>query len=187
MDAKDALFFYQLLVPFVDPAQSGIEGNPRIGYYEEVAVHTNVYAMGVKNRGGTRGHLFCPVTAEELVKWDGIVARNVNKNIAECWMPSHTNGFDPVINEAMSPCCWVDIKVCLKQNMHYAEKRRTEEGYDPTQKYRLIWDVMTHNMLAIIKKGGDDVTIDETTWANASYADMHGRLKGKNVKRVGST
>ena len=104
MDAKDALFFYQLLVPFVDPIQSGIEGNPRIGYYEEVSIHTNVYAMGVKNHGGTRGHLFCPVTAEELVKWDGIVARNVNKNIAECWMPSHTNGFDPVINEAMSPC-----------------------------------------------------------------------------------
>ena len=89
-------------------------------------------------------------------------------------MPSHTNGFDPVINEAMSPHCWVDIKVCLKQNMHYAEKRRTEGRYDPTQKYRLIWDVMMHNMLAIIKKGGDDVTIDEMTWANASYADMHG-------------
>ena len=53
MEAKDALFFYQLLVPFVDPAQSGIEGDPRIGYYKEVAVHTNVYAMGVKNHGGT--------------------------------------------------------------------------------------------------------------------------------------
>ena len=53
MDAKDALFFYQLLVPLVDPAQSGIEGDPRIGYYEEIAVHTNVCAMGVKNHGGT--------------------------------------------------------------------------------------------------------------------------------------
>ena len=40
-------------------------------------------------------------------------------------------------------------------------------------------------MLAIIKKGGDDVTIDETTWANASYADVHGRLKGKKCEKGG--
>ncbi len=41
---------------------------------------------------------------------------------------------------------WLDIKGCLKQNEYFTEKKRGEEGYDPMQKYRLVWDVMTHNM-----------------------------------------
>jgi hypothetical protein len=69
----DALFFYQLLLPIVDSAMSGIDGDTRIGYYEEVARNTNMNAFGPKNRGGTRGHVFRPTTAEELLVWDGIV------------------------------------------------------------------------------------------------------------------
>jgi hypothetical protein len=33
----DALFFYQLLLPIVNPAMSGINENSHMGYYEEVA------------------------------------------------------------------------------------------------------------------------------------------------------
>ncbi len=62
-----ALFFYQLLLPIVDPSMSGIKEDRRLGYYEEVARNTNMYAFGPKNRGGTRGHVFCPTTAEELL------------------------------------------------------------------------------------------------------------------------
>ena len=51
MENCDALFFYQLLLPIVDPAHSGIKDDPRVGFYEDVATHTNVYAMGAKNRG----------------------------------------------------------------------------------------------------------------------------------------
>ena len=69
---------------------------------------------------------------------------------------------------------WIDIKACLKQNEFWTEKKRGDEGYDPTQKYRLVWDVMTFNMNQIIEKGGLDVTMDETTWPNSSYADVHG-------------
>jgi hypothetical protein len=54
----NTLFFYQLLLPIVDPAMSGIEGDTRIGYYEEVTRNTNMYAIGPKNRRGTRGHVF---------------------------------------------------------------------------------------------------------------------------------
>ena len=61
----DALFFYQLLLPIADPSMSGIKDDPRMGYYEEVASNTNVYAFGPKNRGGTHGHVFHPTTAEE--------------------------------------------------------------------------------------------------------------------------
>ncbi len=48
-----------------------------------------MYAFGVKNKGGTRGHVFCPTTTEELLVWDGIVCRNINTNIAESWMMNH--------------------------------------------------------------------------------------------------
>jgi hypothetical protein len=44
---------------------SGIDGDARMGYYEDVARNTNMYAFGVKNRGGTCRHVFCPITTEE--------------------------------------------------------------------------------------------------------------------------
>jgi hypothetical protein len=54
-----------------------------MGYYEGVVRNTNMNAFGVKNRGGTRGHVFHPTTAEELLVWDGIVCCNINTNIVE--------------------------------------------------------------------------------------------------------
>jgi hypothetical protein len=73
---------------------SGIDGDTRMGYYKDVAGSTNMYASGVKNRGGTHGHVFHPTTAEELLVWDGIVCHNINTNIAESWMMSQSNMFD---------------------------------------------------------------------------------------------
>ncbi len=67
MEQCHALFFYQMLLPIVDPAMSGIDGDTKMGYYEDVTRNTNMYAFGVKNRGGTHGHVFCPTTAEELL------------------------------------------------------------------------------------------------------------------------
>ena len=94
MEQCNALFSYQLLLPIVDPAMSGIDGDTRIGYYKDVARNTNMYAFGVKNRGGTCRHVLCPTTAEELLVWDGSVCRNINTNIAESWMMNQSNTFD---------------------------------------------------------------------------------------------
>jgi hypothetical protein len=63
--------------------------------------------------------------------------------------------------------CWLDIKA----NEYFSETKKGEAGYDPTQKYWLVWDAMTHNMIMIIKRGGKDATMDETTWPNFSWAD----------------
>ncbi len=79
---------------------------------------------------------------------------------------------------------WLDIKACLKQNEFWTEKKKTDEGYDPTQKYSLVWDVMTHNMNQLIDKGGLDLTLDETT-PNSSYADIQGRLQVKKIDKGG--
>ncbi len=80
---------------------------------------------------------------------------------------------------------WLDIKVCLKQNEFWIEKKKTDEGCDPTQKHRLVWDVMTHNMNQLIDKGGLDLTMDETTYPNLSYADIQGHLQGKKTDKKG--
>jgi hypothetical protein len=90
----DALFFYQLILPIVDPTMSGIDGDTRMGYYMEVGRNTNMDAFGVKNRGGIPGYFFCPTIAEELLVWDGIVCRNINTNIDESWMMNQSNTFD---------------------------------------------------------------------------------------------
>ncbi len=96
----------------------------RMGYYVEESVNTNMYAFGPKNRGGTRGHYFRPTTAKELLVWDGIVCRNLNTNIAECWMTNQSNTFDREIMEAMHFRRWLDIKACLKQNPFWEEKKK---------------------------------------------------------------
>jgi hypothetical protein len=44
---------------------------------------------------------------------------------------------------------------------------------------------MTHNMNQLVDKGGLDLTMDETTWPNSSYADIQGRLQGKKTDMGG--
>ena len=128
---------------------SGIEEDPGMGFYEVVARNSNLYAMGVKNRGGTRGHVFHPTNAEGLLIWDGIVCKNLNNNISKTWMMSQSNTFDKEIAEAMHFRRWLDIKACLKLNEYFTEKKQGDNGYDPTQKYRLVWDVMTPSQTLI--------------------------------------
>ncbi len=100
-------------------------------------------------------------------------------------MMNQSNTFGREIMEAMHFRRWLDIKACLKQNEFLAEKNRTDKGYDPTQKYYLVWDAMTHNMNQQIDKGGLDLTMDEKTWPNSSYADIQGCLQGKKTDKGG--
>lgn len=55
------------------------------------------------------------------------------------------------------------MKLCA----YFEEKDRKVEDYNPTQKYRLIWDVFIKNLNQFIKRAGTDVTINETTWPNS--------------------
>ncbi len=124
----DALFFYQLLLPIVDCSVSGMVGDLRMGFYEEVARCTNLYAIGIKDCGGTRGHHFTSCTADELLIWDGIVCRNQSNNIAESWMRNQSNTFDREISKAMHFRCWLDIKSCLKLNTYWTESKRGQKN-----------------------------------------------------------
>jgi hypothetical protein len=122
--------------------------------------------------------------AEELLVWDGIVTRNLADNVAESWMASQSNTYDREIDEA-NYRRWLDIKACMKLCNFYREKDRKATDYDPTEKYRLVWNTMTHNMRQVITKMGLDHTIDETTWPSASYSDMHNRVQGKKCTKGG--
>ena len=46
MVSKDALLFIQLLFPLHDPKHSEIEDDPRMDFYDDVAMYTDVYATG---------------------------------------------------------------------------------------------------------------------------------------------
>ncbi len=98
---------------------------------------------------------------------------------------NQSNTFDRKIMEAMHFRRWLNMKACLKQNEFWTERKKTAEGYDPMQKYCLVWDVMTHNMNQLIDKGDLDLTMDKTKWPNSSYTDIQGRLQGKKIDKGG--
>jgi len=131
---KDALLFVQLLFPLSDLKHSGIPNNPCQDYYEDVAKCTGVYATR-KSAHGLRKHVFRNTTAEEHVNWDGIVTRNNNKNMANCWNEEKENAYDPVIASTMSYSRWLHMKRHLQVCNPFHEKEKHEPGYEPTQKY----------------------------------------------------
>ena len=179
MDEKDALFFYQLLLPICDPSKSDIEGDPRKGFYVPTSRFTNLYAIDVKQRDGLYSNNFTNTNPEELVNFDGAVARSVNRYMGDCYAKEKENTYDPVIAENMHYRRFVDIKSCMKLCDHSQETKRGDDGYDPTQKYRLVWDVFVYNLNQFIEKADVDLTCDETSWSNESYADVQGGIKGK--------
>ena len=87
----DALFFQQLLTPLCDPSMSGIDGDPRMGFYCDVSDFTGSYAFSKKKLSGNYGNKFVCPTAEELVNWDGIVLKNKNDFIGDSWLTDNRN------------------------------------------------------------------------------------------------
>ncbi len=86
MEEKDALFFLQLLTPIANPSKSGIDKDPRKPFYSDVQTFTNVYSMSpMRDQGGESGHLFNTTNSQELMRWDGVVVRNVNEFVGNSW------------------------------------------------------------------------------------------------------
>ncbi len=48
---------------------------------------------------------------------------------------------------------WRQLKGNMKLCLFYQEKKKGDDGYDPTIKYRKIWDVATYNLNQLIKRG----------------------------------
>jgi hypothetical protein len=75
MANKDALFFLHLLLPICDPAKSGIDGDPRRPYYTKVEAWAQKYVTSL-DLGGSYGHKFKQVLAQELVHFDAALVRD---------------------------------------------------------------------------------------------------------------
>ena len=163
MKSEDALFFVQLVIPICDPAKSGIKGDPRKPYYTKVASYTNSYANDVKGWNGAYSQDFRTTVPKEHVNWDGIIGRNSNKNAADRWNPRNDNQFGPLVAKTMGLRRFFDIKSAKKLCRHYNEKKKGEAGYNPTQKYRLIWDVICDNVNQLLSRVRLDISVDETT------------------------
>lgn len=108
-----------------------------------------------------------------------MVARNNNSYIGDCYIQSQSNTYDSIISETMHLRRWIDIKGVLKLCAYDKEIKRGQPGYDPTIKYRLVWDVMVHNLNQFIEEAERDLTLDETTWSNESFGPVQGNIKGK--------
>ncbi len=133
----------------------------------------------MRDQGGESGHLFNTTNSQELMRWDGVVVWNVNEFVGNSWNSRHENQYNPVISSTMTYSRWRQLKGNMKLCLFYEEKKKGEDGYDPTIKYRKIWDVLTYNLNQFVERGGLDLTVDETTWSNGSYAEIHSKIRNK--------
>ena len=67
----------------------------------------------------------------------------------------------------------------------FHELEKDKVGYDPTQKYQKVWEVMCFNLNLFIKKGRADITINETTWPSACFGPVYNRLRNKMASKGG--
>ena len=171
MQGKDALFFYQLLLPFCIVEKSGIPDDPREDYYSYQTYFTNKYAIVDKQQGVNVGHTFKLTNNMEGVHFDGIGFRCKSENVHNCFC-SDDDDYDELIANTMYHRRYIDLRSKLKCNDNSHCPPRGEPGHDPCAKYRLPWDVMTHNMNCLIKRASLDLTADETTCACMSYGGL---------------
>eukprot|EP00957_Ditylum_brightwellii_P085001 6463230-Ditylum_brightwellii.AAC.1 len=75
MKQKDALWFYQLLLPMCDVLKSGIREDPCKSYYSKEEKYTNIYAAQL-GLGGTYSKKSKHIKIEELMGWDRIILYN---------------------------------------------------------------------------------------------------------------
>ena len=174
------------MLPIANPGENGIEDDPRLPWYEPQGSYTDTYSVINRGHGGSRKDAWRTTHAQEGVNWDGIVMRNKNKCITDNWDESKDGCYDSVIAESMTVTQGLRTNKKMIDPIKEADMpKRGEAGYDPTRKYRGICDVPTHNLLCLIKEGGKDVVVDETTWPNESPSDMHNRTKGKRTGKGG--
>ena len=175
----DALFFFQLILPICDPKHSGIPTDPRKPFYSEVVKFTNLYKYQ-SGIGSIYGHMIPEVVLSETVQWDGCVFRDGvlgggNGALYRRWH-SGTAGSDDVIQASMSLNRWNQIKRVLKLNNNDMAKKRGEDGYNPSYKYDMIYDVIVSNVISLTKDGELDLTGDETSWGFQGYGEKGGKV-----------
>ena len=144
----------------------------------------------------TYGHKIQEVQLPEYVHFDGCLVRDGVRGggdgaIYRRWQ-DNTSASDNYIQDSISLQRWHQLKRILKLNNNDRAIKRGEEGYNPCYKYDMIYDVIIKNTIAITKKGGLDLTGDETSWGHQGYGEKGGgnlfRVVGKpGISKGGQT
>ena len=194
--APDALFFYQLLLPISDPAKTGIDNDPRRGFYTEVSKHTNGYAFNELGLGYDYGHKFTPVTSPELLRFDGSLVKHGVRGGGKSSMMlrfdksrDDNSAFDGDIASAFTRSRWCEIKRSVKLCDNMAAAKKGQPNYEPAYKYDKIFDTLIHNVNAVTKYANTDQCVDESTFGHGGYGPMgdglFGYLRNKPFTRGG--
>ena len=183
----DALFFYQLILPIhqIDKSKEiapGVPADPRQPFYMEKSRWSNMYAVGELDLGSGYGHTFQNTTADEWVRWDGVLVmdgvRGGSKGaILRRFDKRSTNtSYDEHIDKAITKTRWLEMKRVAKLNNNVAAKKRGEEGYDPAYKYDYVFDTLVHNTNALTLYAELDQCGDETSYAHEGHGEPESGL-----------
>ena len=92
--------------------------------------------------------------------------------------------YDSVIADNIKMTRCRDINTNFKLNNNLVSKKKGEEGYDPCNKYDMIFEVLINNMNYVTEKADKDCCFDESSWGFAGFSgETGGRLIGKPVSK----
>jgi hypothetical protein len=187
MQAGDSLFFYQLQLPMCDPKKSGIDSDPQKDFYSKIDKFSNLYAVEI-GMGDAYSHKFELISPQDLVRWTGVVVCDGVKGgsdgaLYQRWMEGAS--YDETIDESMNHSRWLQIKRCIKLNDNRSSPLKGEEGYNPADKFDLLYDVCISNLNELTKKAELDVCADETTWAHNAWGPKDTGLVSRVLGKPG--
>ena len=185
--SQSPLHLYNLLLPIHDPSKTGIADDGRMPFYSRVAQCTNLYAMS-KGLGSGYNHKYQTVSELEMVHWAGVLVRHGARSgqpmgLHYRWIPNDPD-YDAVIADGMTLTRWRQIKSVFKLNNNMVAPQKGSAGYDPCNKYDLIYKALTYNMNYFTETACLDYGLDETTWGFMGYSgECGGRLMNKKVSK----
>jgi hypothetical protein len=186
----DALFFLQLLLPIGDPKKSGIDDDPRMGYYSKVEQWTQKYATSM-GLGGSYGHAFKEVMLEELLHFDSVVIRDgvhggTDGAIYRRWRQGETT-YDKDIAASITHTRWLQLKRTYKVCDNATAPKKGEEGYNPGYKFDYIFKCIINNINELSHSSDLDLCGDETTWAHNGFGEAGTGLLTRVMGKPGVT
>ena len=171
---RDALFFYQLLLPLCDAEKSGIVDDKRKSYYSACETHSNIYASKIKAIS-SYGHSFSPVLLEDNVHFDGVIVRDGcvgggDGDLYRRW-DTCSSKYDEEIANSLTFTRFLQIKRVKKSNNNYVTPPRGDATFDPAHKFDLVYECMVKNLEEVTNKATLDQTVDESSWGHGGYGE----------------
>ena len=175
----DALFFWQLILPIVDPSKSGVKDDPRSAFYTPVAQFSNLYRLQT-GIGNGYGHDCDEEKGYEYVRFDECLVQDGVRGGGDGAMYRRWNSkspsYDGKMENSLTLHRWFQLKRMFKLCNNDTAKKRGEDGYDPAYKYDFIYRTIVDNVIALTKKAELDLTGDETSWAHQGYGEKGSSL-----------